>query len=285
MALALLAAVYGSWRFGDEVASWMRPSPHATVASGAPVPLTAPGAPVLEVPTPAQQRPIYPHSIVSGGVQSVEELRLAMQFDPIVAAHFADFDLDRARVERVAISRAVYVSYRSGDRVGWTSKKISLRAGETILTDGVNEARTRCGNRLAEVKPAEIVLEDEPAPETLETPLPARTLPIDPLAAYDLFAADGALPPALDAADALLPSSPLPGTSLTSAVTGLPGMDVPQIPLLPLIPYGVVLGSDPSDLDPVPEPATLLLVSPGLAAYAWWRRRSRRRTGSSPPAN
>lgn len=285
MVVALLAAVYGTWRFGDEVASWIRPGPHVSAAREAPVPLTAPAASPPEALPVSQPRPVYPYSIVSGGVHSVEELRLAMQFDPVVAAHFADFDLDQTRVERVAVSRAVYVSYRSGAQVSWTSKKVSLRAGETILTDGVNEARTRCGNRLAEVKPAEIVLDDEPAPEELETPLPARTLPIDPLAAYDLFAAEGDLPPALDATDALLPSSPLPGSSLASAVTDLPGMDIPQIPLLPIIPYGVITESGPSEFDPVPEPATLLLVSPGLAAYAWWRRRMRKRASSGLPVH
>ncbi|MBE3087940.1 MAG: PEP-CTERM sorting domain-containing protein, partial [Chloroflexi bacterium] len=272
---------YSAWRFGDEIASRFHPSVHQT-AEYQPRPATA--APVA-TPGKAQPlnqvRPVYPFSVITGGVHSVAELKLAMQFDPVVATHFADFDLESTRVERVAVSRAVYVSYRAGDRVRWTSKRLSLRAGETILTDGQNAARTRCGNRIVEVAPAEVSVEDEPAPETLDAPLPSRTLPIDPLAAYDLFVVDGDLPAPLDATDPLLPSSPLPDSGLTTVMTDLPGMDISQVPLLPVF----VVGSDPGSfgLDPVPEPATLLLVSPGLAGYALWRRVRRRKARPGSP--
>ena len=284
MAIGLAAGVYATWRFGDEVASRIKPGAHTAALREQRQAAPAAAAPVQPAQTVSPERPIYPYSIVSGGVHSVAELRLAIQFDPVVAAHFANFDLDQTRVERVAVSKAVYVSYRKGSQVRWTGRRVSLRAGETILTDGVNTARTRCGNRIAEVLPAAVSAEDEPSPEVLETPLPARSLPIDPLVAYDMFAAEGEMPAALDAAEPLLPSSPLPGAGLDSSYAALPGMDFPQIPLLPIVPFGVVTGGG-ADLEPVPEPATLLLLSPGLAAYALWRRHQRRRSAPTPPAN
>jgi hypothetical protein len=145
--------------------------------------------------------------------------------------------------------------------VGWTSRRVTLRPGELLLTDGQNQARTRCGNRIAEVAPAEISLE-EPAPETLETPLPSRTIPFDPLVGYEMFEATGEMP----AQDIILPSAPL----LALTMTELPVPDVPQPPLIPVIPFGDI----PPD---IPEPATLLLVSPALGIYALLRRARRRR--------
>jgi hypothetical protein len=253
MVAGLCAAVVLAWQFGDAFAVRINPGSTATLAQ-VPRPVEPPAAMAEAQPLP-QARPVYPYSVVSGGVHSVEELRIAMRFDPVVAAHFADFDLSRARVERVTVTRAVYVSYRSGARVSWTSRRLTLQPGETILTDGQNQARTRCGNRIKEVAPAEISKE-EPAPEVFDTPLPSRPIPIEPLVAFDLL---------MPEQDLVLPSAPL----LAMQMTELPMPDVPQPPIIPVIPF-----SGPT---PVPEPGTLLLVSPALGIYALVRRLRRRR--------
>jgi len=260
MVAGLCAGVIGAWQLGDAFSARVRPRQVAAVTDAA-----RPAAPVAQAqaaPALPPARPVYPYSVISGGVHSVEELRVAMRFDPIVAAHFADFDLSRTRVEQVTARRAVYVSYRSGPRVFWTSRRLTLQPGETILTDGDNQARTRCGNRIQEVAPAEISRE-EPAPEVFDVPLPSRTIPIDPLASYDLLVAEGGLP-ALEAQDVILPAVPL----LAMQMTELPMPDVPQPPLIPVIPFG--------DNPPIPEPGTLLLVSPALGLYALVRRLRRR---------
>jgi hypothetical protein len=101
----------------------------------------------------------------------------------------------------------VYVSFRSGPRVAWTSRRVTIQPGETILTDGQNQARTRCGNRIKEVAPAE-TSKEEPPPEVFDTPLPSRTIPIEPLVGYELLAAEGGLPP-FETQDIVLPSVPL----------------------------------------------------------------------------
>jgi hypothetical protein len=95
-------------------------------------------------------RRIYPYSIVPGGVHGALELARIIQADKVVAQHYAGLRLDEVREVTVARPRAVYVSYRKGDQVYWTAKKLTLKAGETLLTDGSIELRTRCGNMISD---------------------------------------------------------------------------------------------------------------------------------------
>ena len=43
-------------------------------------------------------RPVYPYSIVPGGVHDPKELERVFEHDPVVASHYRDFDFRRARV-------------------------------------------------------------------------------------------------------------------------------------------------------------------------------------------
>jgi hypothetical protein len=63
-------------------------------------------------------------------------------------------------------------------RIYWTRKKVTLYAGETLLSDDTHLARTRCGNRISEV-PAEPTSPSEPPSEVLSPPVSPR-LPINP---------------------------------------------------------------------------------------------------------
>lgn len=96
-------------------------------------------------------RKIYPYSIIPGGVADSAELARVLRSDAVVSAHYAGFDVANARAVTVTVPRAVYVSYRKGDQVYWTKKKIMLVQGETLLTDGSNEMRARCANRISDV--------------------------------------------------------------------------------------------------------------------------------------
>jgi hypothetical protein len=96
-------------------------------------------------------RRVYPYSIVPGGLADRRELARAVVIDKVVAEHYAAFETARATVKTVDKPRAVYVSYRKGDKVFWTAKKLQLAEGETLLSDGQNEIRTRCGNRISDV--------------------------------------------------------------------------------------------------------------------------------------
>lgn len=96
-------------------------------------------------------RPVYRYSVVPGGVATQPELARIVRSDKVVATHYASFDVSRAQVVTVGKPRAVHVSYRKGDKVYWTAKKVMLREGETLLSDGKNEMRTRCANRVSDV--------------------------------------------------------------------------------------------------------------------------------------
>jgi hypothetical protein len=97
---------------------------------------------------------LYPYSVIPGGAEDVAELRSAVARDPVVAEHYAGFDLGHARLVRLDDDRQAYVSYRLGDHVFWTSRKLTLHKGETVFTDGNHTARTRCGNLVAEIQEA-----------------------------------------------------------------------------------------------------------------------------------
>jgi hypothetical protein len=133
-------------------------------------------------------RPLFPYSIVPGGVESAQELRNAIAHDPVVAEHYADFDLPNACIRRNDRNRSVYVSYRIGEKIFWTKKPLTIAKGETLITDGAHIARTRCGNRVSET-PVQPMSPAEPPPQALETaqnpglladPAPLFELPIEP---------------------------------------------------------------------------------------------------------
>lgn len=123
-----------------------------------------------EIPDVPGAREVYPYSLVPGGVRSARELRAVFDHDPVLRAHYRNFDFNRARLVRLTGDRTVYVSYRIGNKVYWTTKLVRLHAGEMLLTDGVMNVRTRCGNQISE-NPRMEVSPDEPKVATLEKPV------------------------------------------------------------------------------------------------------------------
>ncbi len=178
-------------------------------------------------------RPVYPYSIIPGGIRSVKELKNAIAQDPLVKAHYRGFDLAKARIVHLTKDRAVHVSYRRGGGIYWTKKKLTLFKGETLITDGKNTSRTRCGNRISDV-PVTPSSPDEPPPALFDEPV---------------------VPP---------PAAPLPPPYDSPPVT--PGGSVPIVPIIPIFPGGGSPppgGHKPPNPIPVPEPDTfyLLIVS------------------------
>lgn len=115
-------------------------------------------------------RPVYPYSVVPGGVEDVRELKWAANHDPVVAAHYAGFDYDHARVERVTVDQTVFVSYRIGNHIYWTRHRLKLHKGEKLITDGKITARARCANRIEEVS-QQLQSASEPPPAKFEVPI------------------------------------------------------------------------------------------------------------------
>jgi hypothetical protein len=224
-----------------------------------------------------QNRPVYPYSVIPGGIGSVKELKWAAERDPIIAAHYAGFDFDRARVVEVALARTAYVSYRSGNHIYWMRRKITLHKGEKLITDGHLTARGRCANRVEE-KPQQGASPAEPSPEALDLPLPGGTAIKSPAFPFESALAN---PPQ--------PTEPL---GLYTPLGG--GVFVPIFP--PAIPVGVCApikkgsGAAADDVafasgkkktgpcgssgpSTIPEPSTWLLLISGLAAIYWQARR------------
>jgi hypothetical protein len=125
-----------------------------------------PSPPPIEMAEPAREprlpeRPVFRHSVISGGAYTADEVEAAMSRDSIVAAHYSAVNARALRVETLPEDRAVYMSYRIGDDIFWTKHKVRLKQGETILTDGVSHIRARCGNCIA-FAPMEPTADDEP---------------------------------------------------------------------------------------------------------------------------
>lgn len=132
--------------------------PDSSTAASAP----APGSDPLPV-----ARRVYRYSVVPGGAADGAELERILRSDKVVAAHYAGFDAAHARAVTVSAPRAVYVSYRKGDNIYWTTRKVMLQVGETLLTDGRNEMRARCANRISDM-PRFPVEAHPPAPGALD---------------------------------------------------------------------------------------------------------------------
>jgi hypothetical protein len=213
-------------------------------------------------------RSLYPYSVIPGGVESPQELRRAVERDAVVAGHYADFDLTKAKIIRLDRGRAAYVSYRIGERIYWTKRKLWLPAGETLITDGTAEARTRCGNRLSYV-PQVPVSSLEPTEKEFEMALP---------------------PPVMDIRLSDLPSGLLPATLVSPVSDDLPfappnyaGEPPSNGPIfggggggiLPMRP-GIGGGWDTTSPTPpvaTPEPSTAVMLAFGLAALLFLKRK------------
>jgi hypothetical protein len=120
------------------------------------------------------QPPNYRYSVVAGGVHSAADVVNAVRRDPVVRAHYAGVSLSDVRVTQAPARWEAYMSYRIGDRVYWTSKKIALAEGEAVVTDGVTTIRARCGNLIADEAMAPTSADEPPisAFEAIE-PAPA----------------------------------------------------------------------------------------------------------------
>ena len=120
---------------------------------------------------PSGPRLVFRHSVIPGGVHTAGELQAAIDTDPVVAIHHARVTPTAMRPTTLASDRFVYMSYRKGDQVFWTKKRVLLRKGEAVLSDGEHSIRARCGNGMS-FDPLLPTEEDGPDPEEFEQVVP-----------------------------------------------------------------------------------------------------------------
>jgi hypothetical protein len=240
-------------------------------------------------PTPKldkSDRILYPYSVVPGGVRNSAELRNAVAHDEVVARHYSDFDLREVRLTRLQDARAVFVSYRIGSQIFWTKDKLTLPAGETLVTDGEHMARTRCGNRISAV-PVGPVLNPEPSPEAMEIPADGGLLaapessPELPLAVPPMTAI--VVPPQSPGSIFIPIVPPLFPIGGTPSSPGIPTGPLPP-PIGPPTPPSGPSGPPPPTPPPVtpppaistPEGSDLLMLAAGCACVWLLRKKSAR---------
>ncbi len=205
---------------------------------------------------------VYPYSVVDGGVHSVQELRSAVCRDPIVANHYSNFKLDRAKVIEASANGDFHVSYRIGDEIFWTKKRLKVAKGERLITDGTNFTRTRCANMLSEVLPQR-TSPDEPSPEVFDTP---KLLPSDSPILTSVMTGQEPSTTSLGLSE---PISMPP----VIAEGGPPGPGPGPMPPPGPIPPGPIPPPGPRPPTPVPEPSTMLLLGAGLIGLAGYGRK------------
>lgn len=214
------------------------------------------------------RRPIFPYSIVPGGVRDARELQSAASHDPVVARHYSDFRIAAARTVRLERPLEMYVSYRRNNQVYWTKNRMLIPTGETLISDGENLARVRCANRLSAIAAKPVAVTD-PTKEELNAPefVPPLMAELLPGEGVDLFPGvpDGAIP--------ALSSGPNPGSK-----TPPPGLFPPLLPpgVAPFIPNTPVI-------PPVstPEPGAFTFLFAGAAFVILLAGLALRRNASS----
>ena len=189
-------------------------------------------SPELQAQIAQYERKIYPYSIIQGGVRSREELSAHIRSDYVVAKHYSGFNVSQARIITAPVPRYMHVSYRIGDTVYWTAKKILIPLGEALITDGIIEARTRCGNMLSDTEMTPLSGE-EPDVEFFDIP---QTAGLD----------STELEPFIE--PGLTPLSQFPEEELPDTIIPLTGPPPPTLAWVPPYPIG------PGYLPPTPIP-------------------------------
>jgi hypothetical protein len=205
-------------------------------------------------PRAESARPVYPYSVVPGGVEDARELKWVAEHDPIVAAHYAGFDYDHARVVRLTLAQTVYVSYRIGKHVYWTRHRITLHKGEKVITDGKITARARCGNRVEEI-PQQLNSSSEPPAAKFEEPIAPS---------------EGS-------------SMATPPVEFQSALLNRPGMNGLE-PLPPLSLYSPLPGGGATPFSPAPLPSSVCAPErkPGKGEGAAIADTGKKKKGAGP---
>jgi len=242
-------------------------------------------------------RTVYPHSVVAGGVESAADVKAAIDSDATVAAHYASINVAKLTPVKQTGDVHRYVSYRKNGTIYWTSKPVTIKDGEPLLTDGSTTLRGRCGNMISETprQPTQASAE-EPSTDEMDDPIQLGYVPQMPFgdapavqdefpgSAPDLMAGSAAWTPVDSGWTPAAPAGflskesapPLPSISQLSGPPPSGGAGAPNIPGAPVPPIRsfskepAALGT--TEVASTPEPSTILMVGLGLACLLVSRR-------------
>jgi hypothetical protein len=91
--------------------------------------------------------PVYGHSLVRGGVWTLEALRSNPLFTQL------GFNTALGRSFVMAKDQCVRTAYLKDGKVGWTKNCVVVHKGELVYTDGIYFIRARCGNLIGMLPP------------------------------------------------------------------------------------------------------------------------------------
>ncbi len=193
-------------------------------------------------------------------VHSIDDFRRTVDGDPVLKAHFANFNWNNARLGRLENSTKAYVDYRKDDTIFRKKTPIVLPAGDQYITDGVLMIRTNCCNTYNPLNELDI----DPAAGPSQTPAPMAPLLADTMA---LPPPETIHTPPPEGTSSMTPSSTAasnnPPIPLPPPVYPPPGYDPPE--------------SKPTDNPPTPPktpiPAAAWILGTGLAVLIGFRKK------------
>jgi len=87
-------------------------------------------------------------------VHSVDDFRKTVAEDPVLKAHFANFNWGNVQMGKLEKKTPAYVHYRKNDTIFRKKTPITLPAGDGYITDGTTTVRTMCCNSYSAAPPA-----------------------------------------------------------------------------------------------------------------------------------
>lgn len=91
-------------------------------------------------------RKVYPHSLIPGGINSVEEFEQIVNRDGVLRDFYSG--INSAHLRPCVLPKGRYfVTEREGNRITWSQHPIE-KGEQSCLTDGVRTILTKCGNEV-----------------------------------------------------------------------------------------------------------------------------------------
>mgnify|MGYP001767837588 CR=1 FL=1 len=189
-----------------------------------------------------------------GAIHSVEDFRKMVDSDPILKAHFANFNWDKAQMGKLEKSMRAYVHYRKDDIIFLKKTPIVLPAGDGFITDGDTLVRTNCCNSYNPV--SDLDIDPAAGPMQPQMPLSMESVPLPPVPGQPATV-DNPMTPVTKATGASPIALPMP-----PPVYPPPGYDPPE-----------TRPTDDPPPPPVPIPAAVWILGTGLAVLIGLRKK------------